>query len=324
MAGQADTNGGEDVFLFDRVAGTTTLLSRKSGTLATTGNAGCSSPAISDDGRHVAFSCWATDLVPGQVDLNQSLDAFLYDRIADTVSLLSPDGVSTNPNASVFASDISPDGRFIAIQSTETLRVSGQVDQNGSMEDLFVIDRLAGTTRLASRSRVSPLTTGNHFSGVSWFASGGHLLFFHSRASDLVEGDWNQTSDLFVSSAGSTPATDFFTLTPCRVADTRATGSLASGAAVLFDLHGVCGIPATALAVALSVTAVQGSGPGYLTLYPGDAEPPLASAISFRAGQTRASNAILALAYDGTLAALPTITGGGTLHLILDVVGWFE
>ncbi|MEA2563250.1 MAG: hypothetical protein QOH06_4754 [Acidobacteriota bacterium] len=326
VAGQADTNGGDDVFLFDRVAGTTTLLSRKSGTLATTGNAGCSSPAISDDGRHVAFSCWATNLVPGQVDLNQGLDAFLYDRTTDTVSLLSPDGVSTNPNAYVFASDISPDGRFIAIQSTETLRVPGQADQNGAMEDLFVLDRLAGTARLASHSRVSRLTTANASSGAGFLAGGGSLLFFRSGASDFVEGDYNEEVDVYVSSAGSTPATDFFTLTPCRVADTRTTGALTSGTPALFELHGVCGIPGTARAVALNVTVAQGSGPGSLTLYPGDADIPFASAASFNTGVTRANNAILPLAYDGsgTLAVLPSVTGGGTVHVILDVVGWFE
>jgi Tol biopolymer transport system component len=325
VPGQVDTNGGLDLFLFDRVAGTVTLVSRKSGTAATTGDRGCFSVYwISDDGRYLAFSSWASDLVPGQIDLNQAADAFLYDRMTGTVSLLTQDGFSTDPTAATYSYSLSPDGRFVAVSSQETQRIPGQADQNGRGEDLFVIDRLAGTTRLASRSRVSPLTTANHSAGISWFAGGGHLLFFHSGASDLVEGDWNQQQDLFVSSAGSTPATDFFTLTPCRVADTRATGSLASGAAVLFDLHGVCGIPATALAVALNVTAVQGSGPGHLTLYPGDAEPPLASAISFQAGQTRASNAILALANDGTLAALPTITGGGTVHLVLDVVGWFE
>jgi Tol biopolymer transport system component len=325
VPGQVDVNGGPDLFLFDRVAGTVTLVSRKSGTAASTGNQRCFNIHwISDDGRYVAFSSWASDLVPGQIDLNQAADAFLYDRVSGTVSLLTQDGFSTDPTAATYSFGLSPDGRFAAVASQETLRIPGQADQNGHGDDLFVIDRLAGTTRLASRSLVSPLTTSNHFSWASWFAGGGHLLFFYSGASDLVEGDWNQKPDLFVSSAGSTPATDFFTLTPCRVADTRATGSLSSGAAVLFELHGVCGIPDTALAVALNVTVVQGSGPGYLTLYSGDAEPPLASAVSFRAGITRASNAILALAYDGTLAALPTMTGGGTVHVILDVVGWFE
>lgn len=326
VPGQSDTNGVEDVFLFDRVAGTTTLLSRKSGTLAATGNGLCSLPAISDDGRRVAFSCRATDLVPGQTDLNQSFDAFLYDRTTDTVSLLSPDGVSTDPDAYVFASDISPDGRFVALQSTETLRVPGQADQNGSGEDVFVLDLHAGTARLATRSRISRHTTANAPSSAGFLAGGGALVFFRSGASDFVEGDYNEEPDLYVSSAGSTPATDFHTLTPCRVADTRSTGALASDTKALFDFHGVCGVPATARAVALNVTVLQGGNPGYLTLFPGDVEPPFASAVSFKAGQTRANNAILPLAYDGTgsLAALPSMVGGGTVHLVLDVVGWFE
>ena len=80
------------ISLFDRVAGTVTLVSRKSGTAATAGNQGCFSVHwISDDGRYVAFSSSASDLVPGQIDLNQGLDAFLYDRLTGTVSLLTPE-----------------------------------------------------------------------------------------------------------------------------------------------------------------------------------------------------------------------------------------
>ncbi|HET9229620.1 MAG TPA: hypothetical protein VFR31_23265 [Thermoanaerobaculia bacterium] len=327
VPGQVDTNNNPDLFLFDRVTGTNTLVSRKAGTTATTGNGGCFAVAwISDDGRYVAFSCFSIDLVPGQIDLNQALDAFLYDRVTGTVALLSADGVSTDPNASTFAAALSPDGRFVAFSSQETARIPGQADQNGRGEDLFVMDRLAGTTRLASRSPLSPQTTANHTSGPRWFGSGGHLLFMLSSATDFVAGDYNMASDIYVYSAGSTPATDFYTLTPCRVADTRSTAILASDAKALFDFHGVCGIPATARAVALNVTILQGSAAGYLTLYPGDVEPPYASAVSFKAGQTRANNAILPLAYDGTgtLAALPALAGGGTVHLILDVVGWFE
>lgn len=327
VQGQVDTNNNPDLFLFDRVTGTNTLITRKAGTTATTGTGGSFTIAwISDDGRYVAFSCFCTDIVPGQIDLNQALDAFLYDRVTGTVSLLSADGVSTNPDAYTFAAAISPDGRFVAITSEETGRIAGQVDQNGKGEDLFIIDRLAGTTRLASRSHLSPRTTANETSGPRWFASGGHMLFMLSAATDFVAGDYNMSSDIYVYSGGSTPATDFFTLAPCRVADTRSTGILASDMKVLFDFHGMCGVPATARAVAVNVTVLQGSAAGYLTLFPGDVEPPLASAVSFKAGQTRANNAILPLAYDGsgTLAALPALAGGGTVHLILDVVGWFE
>jgi len=63
-----------------------------------------------------------------------------------------------------------------------------------------------------------------------------------------------------------------------------------------------------------------------VVLHPGDLASPLTSTINFAAGATRANNAILALAFDGTgtLAATPSVAGGGTVHLILDVSGWFE
>ncbi len=122
---------------------------------------------------------------------------------------------------------------------------------------------------------------------------------------------------------------DFYTLPPCRLLDTRnAPGSL--GGPALFPgwqrsltVAGTCGIPASARAVSVNLTAVA-SAPGYLTLYPGDGGVPGSSSINFVAGQTRANNAVLALAGDGT-GTLAVLNGSGGLnHLILDVNGYFK
>lgn len=326
VAGQVDSNGVEDLFVFDRVTGVVTLVTRKSGTTATTGNGEAYWPRISEDGRTLVFSSRATDLVPGQVDLNQGYDAFLYELGTGTLSLLTPDGTSTHPTAMSFTQAVSARGRFVAVGSMDTLRVPGQVDQNGPGEDLFILDRLTGSARLASRALASPLTTGNNVSFGGSFAADGGLFFFNSQATDLVPGDYNGKLDVFVHSSGSTSAADFYTLTPCRVVDTRGGSALASGQAVLFALHGQCGIPATAKAVAVNVTALQSSGNGNVTLYPGNVEQPSASTLNFPAGTVRAGNALLPLAFDGTgtLAATPFVAGGGTVHLLLDVSGWFE
>ncbi|HYN22912.1 MAG TPA: hypothetical protein VE078_18275, partial [Thermoanaerobaculia bacterium] len=100
--------------------------------------------------------------------------------------------------------------------------------------------------------------------------------------------------------------------------------ALTSGVTETVVLTGACGIPANASAVALNVTVTQGSGGGHLILFPGDfLLLPNTSTINFQAGQTRANNAVLSLAGDGSLAMHPAVTGGGTVHVILDVTGYF-
>ena len=89
---------------------------------------------------------------------------------------------------------------------------------------------------------------------------------------------------------------------------------------------GVCGIPPTARAIAANVTSVGPTGAGNLRLYRGDGTPTATSALNFGAGQTRANNGVFPLAANasGTIAILPTVSGSGTVHAVLDVVGYFE
>lgn len=120
----------------------------------------------------------------------------------------------------------------------------------------------------------------------------------------------------------------FFTLPPCRLLDTRLAADgpvLVSGTERILATHGRCGIPATARVLAVNVAVTQGSGAGHLRFYPGRAPVPTASTINFLPGQTRVNNAILLLSAsgDGGLAVTPFL-GGGTVHLILDVTGYFE
>ncbi len=122
---------------------------------------------------------------------------------------------------------------------------------------------------------------------------------------------------------------DFHTLTPCRVADTRnpvgPSGGppLAAGQTRAFPVAGLCGVPATARAVAVNVTVADPTATGHLTLFPGGSTQPTASTINFAAGQNRANNATLELGPAGDLAVFCGI-GAGSAHFILDVVGWFE
>lgn len=122
------------------------------------------------------------------------------------------------------------------------------------------------------------------------------------------------------------PALDFYSVTPCRAVDTRTGSPLSSEVPTAFLIAGTCGVPASAKAIAVNVTAVTASGLGSVTLWPANLMKPPASVISFRAGGTRASNAILGLATDATgfLAAQSSVAGGGTVHLVVDVTGYFE
>jgi PKD repeat protein len=120
---------------------------------------------------------------------------------------------------------------------------------------------------------------------------------------------------------------DFYTVTPCRVLDTRAGSPLLAGAAPRsIDVAGAaCGIPAAARAIAANLTVVAPTGAGHATLFPGNYPQPGTSNINFGPGTTRANFAVLPLATDGTgtLAATTAIANGGSVHLILDVTGYF-
>lgn len=126
--------------------------------------------------------------------------------------------------------------------------------------------------------------------------------------------------------SGQPAALDFYTVIPCRLVDTRAIGPLVSGSEKFFDLTGDCGVPVSAKALSVNVTVVDAGGQGYIALWPSNLPNPGTSVINFRAGLTRANNAILLLATDnsGSVTSEAFITGGGTVHLIIDVNGYFQ
>jgi PKD repeat protein len=118
----------------------------------------------------------------------------------------------------------------------------------------------------------------------------------------------------------------FYTLTPCRVLDTRTTTALANNAPLVVSGLASCGVPPSAHAIAANVTVAAATTPGNVVLYPGNYPRPPVSTINFAAGQTRANNAIIGLASDatGTIAAAATLGASGTVHLIVDVDGYFQ
>jgi hypothetical protein len=122
---------------------------------------------------------------------------------------------------------------------------------------------------------------------------------------------------------------DFYTMTPCRLVDTRnpigALGgpALVASAQRTFALAGVCGVPADARAVSLNLTVTQPLAGGDLRMFPGDQTvAPITSAINFATGQTLANNMILAVDASGSIRVQNDAQG--TVHLILDINGYFK
>jgi hypothetical protein len=114
---------------------------------------------------------------------------------------------------------------------------------------------------------------------------------------------------------------NFYTVTPCRVLDSRQEGgALVSGEVRPVPVRGRCGIPDAAKAVALNVTAVQPTAAGWLTLAPGGQVPPDTIVVGFPPEVNRAAGTVLGLSRDGGLAA----RASAQVHLIVDVVGWFD
>jgi HYR domain-containing protein/IPT/TIG domain-containing protein/WD40 repeat protein len=195
-----DTNGRTDVFLRDRQTGTTTRVSVSSGGVE--GNGNSARAAISSDGRWVVFRSTATNLVAG--DTNGFDDIFVRDTQAGTTVRVSTSSAGVQANGQCSTSSISTDGRFIAFASVATNLVAG--DTNG-VRDIFMVDRdvdgdgifdEAGQT---STFRASVATGGieaNAQSRAPALSGDARYCVFDSDATNLVAGDTNGVSDVFV------------------------------------------------------------------------------------------------------------------------------
>ena len=202
VTGESEGNSGSDVFLYDRVAGTSTIVSHTSGDPTTTANNSSESPAISSDGGWVAFKSRGTDLVASQVDTNAGLDVFLFERGPGTVTL-----VSHSAGADTTAGDsaswnlaISADGAWLAFACLASDLVSGVIDGPES-PDAFLHGRVGGTTTLVSRRAAAmPSLTGNGDSNTSLsfdaaISADGTWAVFVSKATNLVAGQVEGNSD---------------------------------------------------------------------------------------------------------------------------------
>jgi Tol biopolymer transport system component len=184
-----DTTGSGDIFVRDRQSGTTERVSVDSG--GAQGNGGSYAPAISADGRYVAFDGSATNLVPG--DTNGFSDVFLRDRQSGTTERVSISSGGVQGNGYSYFPSISADGRYVAFESSATNLVAGDTN---AFVDVFVRDRLSGTTERVSIS--SGGVQGNGGSDAPSISADSRYVAFQSYANNLVLGDTNGFVDVFV------------------------------------------------------------------------------------------------------------------------------
>jgi Tol biopolymer transport system component len=221
--------GRTQVFVRDRQTGTTERVSSDSA--GNPGNGYSLDPALSADGRFVAFYSSATNLVPDGstgvfvhdrqtgttewvgagarpalsadgrfVAFHSRPGVFVHDRQTGTTELVSVDSAGNPGNTYGLNPALSADGRFVAFYSEATNLVPG--DTNG-VGDVFVHDRQTGAT-----DRVNVASDGTQANSDSWsewtqaLSADGRVVAFHSGATNLVPGDTNGANDVFVRSLG--------------------------------------------------------------------------------------------------------------------------
>jgi len=196
---EGDTNHASDVFLHDQASGVTSRVSLSG--RGRQANGPSFMPAISADGRYVAFQSFASNLVRG--DTNGLTDVFVRDLATGKttrVSLTSR-GRQARCNISVCESTepvLSAHGRYVAFQSSATNLVPHDTNRLG---DVFVRDRRTGkTTRVSvdSRGRQGGGDRTNNGSNAPAISLNGRYVVFHSADSNLVRGDTNRVFDIFV------------------------------------------------------------------------------------------------------------------------------
>ena len=184
-----DINEGSDVFVHDRETGATSRVSVYTGGYEADGDSLRSQ--ISSDGRYVVFDSDAWNLSWG--DWNEAFDVFVHDRQTGVTTRISVDEGGGPAEGESIRPSISADGRFVAYSTEASNVVAG--DTNGS-SDVMLYDR-----RSRAPARMSVANSEEEGNGDSLrpaLAADGRVVAFDSEASNLVGGDTNRFTDIFL------------------------------------------------------------------------------------------------------------------------------
>jgi hypothetical protein len=197
VTGQVDTNNLSNVYLRDTVTGTTTLISHAAAGAATTGNSDSIVPFISGDGKWVGFWSQATDLI--STNTTSGYQLYLYDRVGNSLSLVSHAAGSTTTGAATSATPqagqlaLSDDGSYLAFISDAQNLVAGQTTSDTAFapnyDDAFVYDRLTGATHMVSHSTSAATTGGNGQTTLLTISGDGTTVAFTSASTNMVTGE---------------------------------------------------------------------------------------------------------------------------------------
>ena len=184
-----DTNVHDDIFVYDRTTGQTTRVNVSSNGTPSLGDS--YAPAISADGRYIAFTSYAANLVTG--DTNGSRDVFVRDRTAGLTTRVSVSSSGVQGNDTSYNPAISADGHCVAFVSGASTLVA---DDTNSFADIFVHDSTTGQTTCASVSSSNVLGNSNCYAHS--VSADGRYVAFQSSATNLVEEDTNAHTDIFL------------------------------------------------------------------------------------------------------------------------------
>jgi Tol biopolymer transport system component len=173
------------------------------------GHSASSDPAVSPDGRYVAYTSQASNLVAG--DTNNTTDVFVHDRVTRTTTRASVGTTEVQGNGPSRNPVISRDGLKVAFESAAANLIGG-ADTNGAT-DVFVGTR-TGVQLRASQSSLG--AAGNSSSRNPAISADGSAVAYDSRANNLVNGDTNSRADVFHHNLG--------TRTTTRVTNGRSSG----------------------------------------------------------------------------------------------------
>ncbi|MGH9367507.1 MAG: putative Ig domain-containing protein, partial [Thermoanaerobaculia bacterium] len=171
-----------------------------------------------------------------------------------------------------------------------------------------------------------------------WSISNGTITSTDGRSVNFTAGDSGavRLSVVVTTAAGCSGSgsaeiaiepcpTSLYTITPCRLLDTRVfQAAFTAGETRTFGAAGLCDIPLGVKAIAMNVTVTGPSAPGDLRVFPGFGDPPLASVVHYRTGQTRASSVVLRTTPPYGWFSILCDQASGTVDVILDISGYFQ
>lgn len=246
------------------------------------------------------------------------------------------DGASATVTGATVSHPYAGPGAFtVALTVSDLANQTGGTQQTVTLCPSPVFSSVTQSTTITSQTSIALEATASG-SGLSfqWYegAVGTTSTPVGSGASVTVSPAWSTrywvratnscgSTDSGPVNIGVTAATSFYTMTPCRIIDTRGGAALANGETRDFPVTGLCGIPSGTRAVAANVTAINPPATGFLAFRAAGTNWAGTSTMSYRPAKTRANNAILPLSSSGWITGY---NNGGTLDFLIDITGYFK